>query len=361
VRLFPSSSLLLLHNQGVQFRAEDHGLPYWQLRESWGDEHPPLEVSGIAVVRVEKVCVASTCSQHYVAYFITLYVGRQHFAATKNPRAISRLNDGGEFPQQTLISLDAMNTPTIIGSRGIFGNVGNMRFLFREDTTMPFVRAASTVLLVFSVAEVHAALIQRVPTTGISYGTPSQIVGLPITSTSFESAAEFTTTSAGWVDQLTWYGFYSGNQPTLSKGVSFLLRFMQNNRGVPGSIIEEISVSPTPNNLTKVTGYQQYSVSLAPDAVDLSAAGNHWLSIMETDSRTAQQWNWQYSTGYGTLGQRKGDTSAWGAYSSYPQHQLAYSLDIVDTVIPEPSSFIAWTGLGALGLIGATWRRRKPA
>jgi hypothetical protein len=187
----------------------------------------------------------------------------------------------------------------------------------------------------------HAATILSQPLDPSQFGTNSELPGQ-------QRADDFELAVATTVEGVSWAGHY-GDPTPLADPVSFTIRFFEDDGGSPGvpvtNAVAEIAVQvaavPTGADYDGAPwfAYSFDSLSLALDA------GKYWVSILESDARTApsggSEWFWGISAAASLASAfRAADGGAWSITGS----NLA--LGITGTPIPEPAA-------GLLVLLGA--------
>jgi hypothetical protein len=150
---------------------------------------------------------------------------------------------------------------------------------------------------------------------------------------------------------------------------------------------------PAPSSGTLIGTLADSSLTSSPSVYDfpvpsISLAPNttYWIQVSGSNSAAAAKWYYEFdASGIGVAGEQFANTgpsfssagpvgfstagpvdfSATGPGDSpkwflSPNSQGPYQMLLSGTIsVPEPSSLIALSGLGVIGLLGCVWRRRK--
>lgn len=166
-------------------------------------------------------------------------------------------------------------------------------------------------------------------------------------------ADEFTLATSSTVNGVVWWGLY--NTATVPPAnTQFTIRFFDDAGGISqASPINEYLVQPTTVTDLAVNGDAVLRFSAAIPSTQFSPTQTYWISILDSDSSTSQNFRWS-DLRFGQISVRNADGSPWSVANDIG---MGFELHGI-TAVPEPSSiFLVFTGLGAaLG-----WRFRRPA
>jgi len=178
-------------------------------------------------------------------------------------------------------------------------------------------------------------------------------------------ADDFVLSQPVTLQSISWFGRYSSDLVNITGPVSFSVRFFDDNGDQPAispfltfdlaaSVAGAGSAFSGVECATANCPWFSYSASL-PDI--LLGPAKYWVSVLETDSRTAlfgnSQWLWADTDSTGLRSFRFSDGSAWTTTSDI-NHAFTLSGTVTSTV-PEPATLSL---LAAGLLVGAAFRKR---
>jgi len=139
---------------------------------------------------------------------------------------------------------------------------------------------------------------------GFASSTPSNInptTGIPPFPLSI-AADHFTTTTAGEVDEITFWGRSAQIGAPLSGIGSFRIRVFEDAGGQPGAVVTDQSVSvfqftTTADGPSTFYRYNTTDPTSSLSSFTLAGATSYWISIAanKTFNNTTPQWTWQFS------------------------------------------------------------------
>lgn len=176
-----------------------------------------------------------------------------------------------------------------------------------------------------------------------------------------EMADDFSLSSSGVVDTVTWKGGYYVAANTTGTE-SFTVHVHDDANGVPSfspfySFVGSASVTATADMTTSSQTIYDYFLDVTDFA--LSTGSTYWISIYTNDNPT--DYAWSPSVEGTPQGAIRNDGSWWFNYDSSTRSNHVFALNSADTPIPEPSTLIIWTFLGALAITVGWWRRHRAA
>jgi hypothetical protein len=173
-----------------------------------------------------------------------------------------------------------------------------------------------------------------------------------------EVADDFSLSSDGVVGTVTWKGGYWVT-PSVTGPESFTVHVYTDDGGLPAvtplySFIGDASPTPTADTRSGQTIYD-YHLDIAD--LPLSAGTLYWISIY-TNANPFNYYAWSNSADGSPDGAYRNSGGSWNQHDHLYRANHVFALN-PPTVIPEPSTFIIWSLLGALAITLRWWRRGR--
>lgn len=170
-----------------------------------------------------------------------------------------------------------------------------------------------------------------------------------------QKANDFEVATLTTLDTISWSGRYGG-AVSVADPVAFSIRFFVNDVDRPAVSplrVYDVTVEAEDTGLTFGSiPWFSYSASLSGLAL---GAGTYWVSILESDPRTAAvgqtQWLWGHSTTRGVEAFRSRDGDAWERRAGLPN--FAFGLSGIP--VAEPSGVLLF-GVGSSVILALRWR-----
>lgn len=165
-------------------------------------------------------------------------------------------------------------------------------------------------------------------------------------------ADDFILAASSTINSVVWWGAYDA--ATVPPGnTQFTIRFFEDAGGISQtSPINEYLVQPAIVTDLAINGQAVLRFSAAIPSTQFSPNQTHWISILDSDNSTLQNFRWS-NLWFGRISARVADGSPWLGFNNFG---MAFELHGI-TAVPEPSALVmVFAGIGAaLG-----WRLRRP-